>query len=947
MQSRPSARRKACNARQLSFAVSQALFQRLEDRRLMSVSLDSNGWTVVGASSDTQKIYVSNSTGDDGNDGSISSPVKSISKAKSMMRDGKPDWMLLKAGDTWTNETFGSWTKSGRATDEPMLISSYGTGARPKIDTYLNNGLECVGGMVSPVRHLYLMGLEFYTSTYNGRNKTSIQGLRFQRQGSDYLVEDVKVSGYSGNIVIGNTDAPVFDFKVRRSLFLDAFQYTGHAQGLYISGSSGRITIEENVFDHNGWKYQADKTMFNHNMYINTGATDIVIKGNIVTRGSLRGTLLRSGGTVLDNFYAQNGVAVQVGNSDSVVSNNVMIEGTDLPGLPSGVGVDAAFSIQNLTVTNNVIAHDISAYTFNCSGINVNSGTNNSNVSNNIVYDWRRNLINAGTDTTASNNQFEDLDGYHVVIDHRSGAKEYSDSDYYSPKSLPFKISNLGQTFSQWQNDTSDNSSWGTIRFADPNRGPASYSASLGGGATFEAWITAVRSMSKANWDPRYTAFTMNNYVREGFQLASATSLPLVGVNATRSTTTEGSSTQGIFTFSRSGSTNDPLTVSFRLVGGAINGKDYTLVPLTVIIPAGQSTTTLNIGAINDNFGELDEVVKIELVNTADYKVDYNAAATIRIYDNNGGFHASQGTALPDEIVDGDPNPPPIDPGNTGGTGGDPKGDPGGELPGDGGSGGSHDIDPTGTGLYAEYFVDPNLNTLAFNRSDATVDFNWGTGSPDAALPVNEFSIRWSGQIQPQFTENYYFYLNADDGVRLWVDGELVIDAWNHSDLHSDSNVDGIVDSADFSALMNGYGMTSGATKQLGDFNRDRKVNTVDFNTLAAEFGQTAIFGLQEFDGGITLEAGARYDIKIEYWESTQNASIQLQWEAASLARETVPMERLYPAAPQASGVVSPGSVPAGDGVNRSVYMGIISSIFSSSNPIGADNQELIETVTA
>jgi len=945
MQSRPSACRKASHTPQLSSAIAQTLFEKLEDRRLLSVSLDSNGWTVVGESADTNKVYISNSTGNDENDGSINAPVKTIARGKSLVRDGKPDWLLLKAGDTWFNENFGSWTKSGRGTTEPLLVSSYGTGARPKIDTGLEYGFQVVGGMIAPVRHLYLVGLEFLASTYNGKNKPGVQGIRLQRQGGDFLIEDCKVSGFSGGIVLGNTDAPVFDVKVRRNQVLDMFQYNGHAQGLYISGSSGRITIEENLFDHNGWRYQADKTMFNHNMYINTGATDVVIKGNIVTRGSLRGTLLRSGGTVIDNFYAQNGVAVQVGNQDSVVSNNVMMEGTDLPGMPSGVGVDAAFSIQNLTVTNNLIAHDTSGYTYNTSGINVNAGTNNSNVSNNIVYDWRRNLINAGNNTTVSNNQFEDLDGYHVVIDHRGGAKTYAGSVYYSPKTQPFKITNSNKTLPQWQSDTTDSSAWGTIRYQDPNRGPASYSASLGGGATFESWITAVRNQSKANWSPALMAYAINNYVRAGFQLAPATNLPLVGVNATRATTTEGSPTNGIFTFTRTGDTSSPLVVVFRLAGPAVNSKDFTQIPLTVTIPAGQATTTLNIAAVDDGFGELDEVVKIELANTANYQVNYNAAATVKILDNNGGFNAAQGTILPDEIVDGDPNPPPIDPGNTGGEGGGPikGGDPTGGGPDNtGGSGGSSDVTPTGTGLFGEYFSDPNLTTLAFNRVDTAIDFNWGINAPEAVIPSDNYSVRWSGKIQPQYTENYNFYLNADDGVRLWIDGEVVIDAWNHSDLKADANVDGVVDSSDFSALMNGYGMTAGASKQLGDFNRDRKVNTIDFNQLAGEFGQTAIFGLQEFDGQITLEAGARYDFKLEYWESTENSSIQLLWESPSQARQIVPGERLYPPTPTAGSL--PGETPS---LSSSIYVGIIPNVFSSLQQIDSVTRELLDGATA
>src|SRR5437870_5259348 len=103
----------------------------LETRALLSVSIDSDGWTLNTPSSDTQVVYVSATGGNDANSGlSTQAPVKTLAKGISLLRDGKPDWLLLKKGDTW-NAGLGSWSKSGRSTSEPMLISSYGTGPRP------------------------------------------------------------------------------------------------------------------------------------------------------------------------------------------------------------------------------------------------------------------------------------------------------------------------------------------------------------------------------------------------------------------------------------------------------------------------------------------------------------------------------------------------------------------------------------------------------------------------------------------------------------------------------------------------------------------------------------------------------------------------------------------------------------------------------------------------
>src|SRR5262245_47418917 len=78
--------------------------------------LDVNGWTVFTPSADTRIIYVSNSVGNDVNNGlSPNTPVKSLSRGMSLLRKNRPDWLLLKKGDTWTNQVLGQIKVSGRS----------------------------------------------------------------------------------------------------------------------------------------------------------------------------------------------------------------------------------------------------------------------------------------------------------------------------------------------------------------------------------------------------------------------------------------------------------------------------------------------------------------------------------------------------------------------------------------------------------------------------------------------------------------------------------------------------------------------------------------------------------------------------------------------------------------------------------------------------------------
>jgi beta-glucosidase len=83
----------------------------------------------------------------------------------------------------------------------------------------------------------------------------------------------------------------------------------------------------------------------------------------------------------------------------------------------------------------------------------------------------------------------------------------------------------------------------------------------------------------------------------------------------------------------------------------------------------------------------------------------------------------------------------------------------------------------TNAGLRGDYFANESLSGQpAFTRNDVRVDFDWGLaapgGSPDApynAVGADHFSVRWSGQLIPRYSEPYVFIVRADDGARLSI----------------------------------------------------------------------------------------------------------------------------------------------------------------------------------
>lgn len=149
-------------------------------------------------------------------------------------------------------------------------------------------------------------------------------------------------------------------------------------------------------------------------------------------------------------------------------------------------------------------------------------------------------------------------------------------------------------------------------------------------------------------------------------------------------------------------------------------------------------------------------------------------------------------------------------------------------------------VDPgvagSGSGLTGAYFPNRYLNGFAtVTRTDATINFQWGNGSPASGIGSDNFSVRWLGEVQAPVSGNYTFTTTSDDGIRLWVNNQLLLENWTDHGPTNDS-------------------------------------------------------------GSITLTAGQKYPIKIEYYENGGGAVAQLLWQYPGGSQQIVPSSYLYPA---------------------------------------------------
>ena len=142
----------------------------------------------------------------------------------------------------------------------------------------------------------------------------------------------------------------------------------------------------------------------------------------------------------------------------------------------------------------------------------------------------------------------------------------------------------------------------------------------------------------------------------------------------------------------------------------------------------------------------------------------------------------------------------------------------------------------TGTGLTGKYYDDTTFATAVTTRTDASINFDFGSAIPagTAITAPTTYGIAWSGQIEPQFSELYTFFVTADDGARLWVDDQLIVQ-------------------------------------------------------------RTFFQGTGEMRGQMKLKAGHRVNVRVEFIQQTGNAKVKLEWASASQTRQVVPTLRLYP----------------------------------------------------
>jgi hypothetical protein len=81
-------------------------------------------------------------------------------------------------------------------------------------------------------------------------------------------------------------------------------------------------------------------------------------------------------------------------------------------------------------------------------------------------------------------------------------------------------------------------------------------------------------------------------------------------------------------------------------------------------------------------------------------------------------------------------------------------------------------------GLRGEYFRNQSLKGEPTVRTDAKLDFAWRKGAGPMEGWIDVFSARWTAMLEPAETGRYTLRTRHDDGVRIWIDGKMIVDRW-------------------------------------------------------------------------------------------------------------------------------------------------------------------------
>lgn len=522
---------------------------------------EESGYTTFDLDADSRVIYVSSSDGDDDDDGlTPETAVATPARGAALVRDGSPDFLLFKRGDTWRGMTLGDSRiarrfKSGRDAEHRLVVGSYGDSTeRPRLelatDFFDDDG--------NARRYLAFVGLALISypkipgdPDFDG---ASGGGLRIvSAESRDILIEDNYLE-YGEFVVQNATDLEVRHNVVWRSYHVGTCAYnadgsrdlngdsTFRPSGIFAGGVDG-LLIEGNVWDENGWNPDVEEacaTIYNHDLYL-SGNDRLIVRDNLILRASSIGVKMAANSSgasqdilIENNLFAEGEIGLSMGGNDD--SDHRFVDARVLDNVFTDIG-RAPPTTRNLSwyiglqdndgteLRGNLLIQQVDG---NSWGIHLESGSmRDVAVTGNVLYGLSRRFLwiqpAAGwSNVTVTGNQLVGTSALECMtsFDGSFGAVTLSDNAYRSaaPMDQWFCVDGDRMDLAGWVAASGETGAvTAELESTDPGRNLDAYAEHLGLGATLADFAAEARTRSRHRHRPELSAPNANNWIREAY----------------------------------------------------------------------------------------------------------------------------------------------------------------------------------------------------------------------------------------------------------------------------------------------------------------------------------------------------------------------------------------------------------------------------------------------
>jgi hypothetical protein len=465
-----------------------------------------DGFASFTPSSDTRVIYVANNGNDSNNGLSEQSPVRTLDKAYALLRDGYPDWILLKRGHTFDlnpndDGAFRWWRRSGRSADEPIVIGAYGdlSQPRPLIRSNGRGVFRSFRGDYVVLNDLHLNAnyRDPHSPQYNASLDNEV-GM-WVNSGVGLFFQGCLIEHFRTNIVMQDYPEPasptIRDIRMHRCVLRNAYSHgDADAHGMFVNFASG-FTITETVFDHNGWHEDVPDSVRrgrNHNAYF-AHCDNVALVENVFARGSYEDLKFRNenGGNRCSNLLVKDNLFLACAYAIGFDSNN-------------GDGYASPIVYEDVVVTGNVFVRTIGWPLDNPGGPTMRIGwMDGGDFTNNLYCDPDPRNQRPQAIEIKMNTQMQDI----VVVGNTSALSSLPGIYIF-----PSTANTAGLTLADNPNNLPD------AYYVDPGRTLESYISSATNALSIDSFIVRMSDQRLGDWNEAYTGAAVADYYRDGYE---------------------------------------------------------------------------------------------------------------------------------------------------------------------------------------------------------------------------------------------------------------------------------------------------------------------------------------------------------------------------------------------------------------------------------------------